>query len=234
MFQKSAAFYDAIYSFKNYEEEASKVHTLIQKFKRSARTDLLDVACGTGKHLSYLRQNYRCEGLDVEPAMVAIAYERHTDITFHQADMRDFELGRQFDVITCLFSSIGYVRTIANLNRAIANMTRHLVQGGVLVVEPWFSREEFGKGRASVVTVDEPDLKVARVSRSLVEGDISILEFHYLVGTADGIDYFTERDELGLFSKKAYEEAFLAAGLSLALYDDQGLMGRGLYVALKT
>ena len=60
-----------------------------------------------------------------------------------QGNMLDFDLGRQFDVVTCLFSSIGYVKTVPNMKRAVANMSRHLKPGGVLVLEPWFTPEDW-------------------------------------------------------------------------------------------
>ena len=47
---ESAELYDKIYGFKDYAQEAEAIHQTIQRFKPGAKT-LLDVACGTGKHL---------------------------------------------------------------------------------------------------------------------------------------------------------------------------------------
>ena len=33
--------------------------------------------------------------------------------------MTAFDLGKTFDLVTCLFSSIGYVKTLENLARAV-------------------------------------------------------------------------------------------------------------------
>ena len=55
------------------------------------------------------------------------------------ADMTSFDLGRRFDVVTCLFSSIGYVGTAERLDQAIATMAAHLEPGGTLIVEPWLA-----------------------------------------------------------------------------------------------
>ena len=49
----SAEIYDAVYSLKDYAAEASAVHKMIRERCPTART-LLDVACGTGKHLERL------------------------------------------------------------------------------------------------------------------------------------------------------------------------------------
>ncbi len=70
--------------------------------------------------------------------------------------MLDFELGKQFDVVTCLFSSIGYVQTVPNLRRAIQNMSDHLKPGGVLMIEPWFSRTQFLPNHVAALLIDQP------------------------------------------------------------------------------
>jgi hypothetical protein len=47
-----------------------------------------------------------------------------------RADMMDFSLDRTYDVVTCLFSAIGIVRTFERLERAIACMARHVRPAG--------------------------------------------------------------------------------------------------------
>jgi hypothetical protein len=62
------------------------------------------------------------------------------------------------------------------------------------------------------------------------EGNLSMFEFEYLVGTPDGIERFSEPHELGLFTVDQYRDAFRAAGLETD-HDPEGPMGRGLYIA---
>lgn len=132
--------YDRIYDFKDYAREAARLHELVQERAPGART-LLDVACGTGKHLEQLRAWYEVEGLDLDPELLAIARDRLPDVPLHEADMVDFDLGRRFDAVTCLFSSIGYVLTGKRLRSAAAAIARHVEPGGVLAVEPWITPE---------------------------------------------------------------------------------------------
>ncbi len=235
MFSKSAKFYNAIYESmgKDYNAEAQKVHAFIQEHKRSTGISLLEVACGTGLHASILQKQYRVEGLDLDAEMLAVASQNYPDIPFHQADMVEFDLGRRFDIVTCLFSSIGYVKTKACLNQAIQTMSDHLLPGGVLITEPWFTPEQWKPGRVSALFVDQPDLKIARMNISEVEDRLSFFVFHYTVGTPQGIEYFTERHELGLFTPEEYLEAFHKTGLEV-IHDLEGLDGRGLYIGLKS
>lgn len=231
MFSKSARYYDDIYlsQGKDYSAEADKIHKLIQKHKKSKGKLLLDVACGTGIHAGYLNKYYKVEGLDLDSKMLAVARKKHPKIRFTQGNMIDFDLGRQFDIITCLFSSIGYVKTKANLRKAIKNMSRHLLPGGVLFVEPWFTPEQWNPGRVFTHQVEKPDLKIFRMSLSKQKGKVSFLEFQYLIGSPKGIEHLTEVHTLGLFTHEEYLDAFKAAGLSVT-HDKKGTASRGLFI----
>jgi SAM-dependent methyltransferase len=229
MFTKSARFYDAIYSFKDYAAEAAKIDAIIRTRKPDART-LLDVACGTGLHLEHLRGRYEVvEGLDLDPELLAIARERLPGVPLHEGDMRMFDLGRRFDAVICLFSSIGYARTVEDLNRAVAALANHIEPDGVVVVEPWITPDAWEDDHLGAVFVDEPDLKIARVNLGERDGRLSRFVFHYLVLTSEGVERFEEPHELGLFTHEEYAAAFRAAGLEVE-HDPEGLMGRGLYV----
>lgn len=143
-----------------------------------------------------------------------------------------FNLQTQFDAITCLFSAIGYLTSVRNLNRAIRNMARHLKPGGVLIVEPWLSPEEIIQGHIGAVFVNQPKLKLVRMNIVKVKGRLSTLEFHYLLGRPEGVKHFTELDQFGLFTANEYLTAFRRAGLKVK-HDPKGLIGRGLYIGVK-
>ena len=232
MFTNSAHFYDAVYSFKDYESESRRLRALIEERSQGAST-LLDVACGTGKHLEQLRAWYEVSGLDLDPQLLEIAQERLGDVELHEGDMASFSLGRTFDVVTCLFSSIGYVGTVGRLDGAVATMAAHLNPGGLLIVEPWLTPEVWVADRPHLLSVDEPDLKIARMTISGREGRLAIMNFEYLIGTPAGIEAFSERHAAALFTDEEYRQAFAAAGLSVE-HDPEGLIGRGLYVAQRT
>jgi len=228
VFTRSARLYDAVYaSIRDYPREAAELDRLIQQRRPGART-LLDVACGTGAHLEHLT-GYKPEGLDLDPEMLAIARQRLPNTVFHEGDMADFDLGKRYDAVVCMFSSVGYVRIEDRLRSAIAALARHLEPGGVVVVEPWLSPDDWRDGHVGAVFIDKPELKIARMNVAARDGNVSIVDFEYLVGTPDGIERFTEHHELGLFTIEQYLEAFRAAGVEVD-HDPEGPMGRGLYV----
>lgn len=229
MFERSQRFYDAIYSWKDYPAEVARLEELIDARRPEART-LLDVACGTGKHLSLLRERFEVAGVDVDPRMVAIAEERLGSVAVHTGEMATFDLGRTYDVVTCLFSSIAYARTEEGLRGTVANLARHTAAGGLMIVEPFFTPDDWESGKVWAVFVDEPGLKIARmdVAAEPVNAQVT-MSFRYLVGTDAGIEDFTETHRVGLFTVEQHMAAFREAGLEVE-QDPEGLMGRGLYV----
>ncbi len=232
MYRQLASYYDEIYHFKDYQKEAQKIETLIQQHKKSSGDHLLDVACGTGNHIAYLKQRYNVEGLDFSSEMLRIAREKHPEIGFHRGDMTSFKLNTRFDIITCLFSAIGHVKTKSRMRRAVRNMAHHLQRGGLMILEPWITPANFRRGLIGFTFVDKPNLKIARINVSKVRGPVSMLEFHFLIGTPNEVQYVIDKESLGLWTSEEYLAAFRDAGLEVS-FDSEGLMGRGLYLGLK-
>lgn len=228
MFVKSARYYDALYHFKDYPAAAEQVHRLIQHHRPGAAT-LLDVACGSGRHLEWLRSHYRVEGLDINAELLRLAAERCPGVPLHQADMVDFSLGRSFDVVTCLFSSVAYVKTAERMRRAVGSMARHLTPGGLLLIEPWFTPEQYWTGTITSNYVDQPDLKIAWMYTSERRDGVSVLDIHYLVGTPEQVEHFTELHEFGLFTHEEYLDGMRSVGLTVD-HLPGGVFGRGMYV----
>lgn len=231
MFRRTAELYDLLYSWKDYDGEAARLRAEIGRRVPDART-LLDVACGTGAHLERLRAWYQVEGLDRDAGLLEAARERlGTEVPLHEGDMRDFQLDREFDVVTCLFSSIGYVRSIRGLQQAVTAMARHVRPGGLLLIEPWFSPDTWDEGHLSRPMVVEGDgFNAVRTNASRVVGRRTVMEFHYLITRPDRVEHRRERHDLGLFTAAEYRSALDRAGLA-AQHDPYGLMGRGLWIA---
>ncbi len=227
-YSQSARYYDVIYSRKDYARESTLLIETIGQHLRSDGRRLLEAACGTGRHIEYLRQSFEIEGLDVNPKLLEIAARRNPEIPFHCADMTAFDLDRKFDVVTCLFSSIGYVKTVENLNLAVRSLGRHVLPGGLLIIEPWFTPDAWTPNIVHGMYIDEENFKLARINTSLVDGRLSVFDLHHLVGTPQETIYFVEHHELGLFETGEMLDAYHKAGFDV-FYDPQGLTGRGLY-----
>jgi SAM-dependent methyltransferase len=221
--------YDVEYSFKDYESEAATLERLVRERNPDATT-LLDVACGTGKHLERLRTRFACEGADLDEGLLDVARRRVPGVPLHHADMRDFDLERRFDVITCLFSSIGFVGGPDGLAATARTFARHLNPGGIALVEPWITPDEWRPNRPHLLTHEEPELVLARATVSgLRDERVSTTAMHYVVATPSGVEHFAEDHELYLFTTDEMRAAFEAADLAVD-YDGDGLIGRGLWI----
>ncbi len=235
MYNKSARFYDALYHFRDYKSASEKLYQIIKSNNSSAKT-VLDTACGTGKHMEHIRKYFDTEGLDVSEDLLNIAKERCPGSKVHLQSMIDFDLKKKYDVITCLFGSIAYVKTLENLYKTIDTMSKHLNPDGLLILERWFSKENYWSDRITANHYDEKDLKITWMYTSKLEKDFAVLDINYLVGTTEEVTYFKERHELGLFSDSEYRDSMVKAGLEVK-YNSEGLfgssVGTGIYIGIK-
>lgn len=233
MFLKSAAlYYDSFYrTVKNYQEEAQKVATIIKELNPTARR-ILDVACGTGEHASYLcnEYGYSVDGIDLNENLLTIANTKIPSGDFFVADMTNFSLEKTYDIIICLFSSIGYVQTIDNMLQTFKHFKEHLCEDGVVIVEPWFTPDTWSAGRFFLKTYEDEEVKLARMGHRRIEGNMSFLDFEYLIATSEGIRRESETHELALFTTEETMLCFEKSGFRVS-YEPIGLCGRGLYVA---
>ncbi len=232
-YTKLAKYYDQIYGKIDYENNSKKLHEFIQQYKKSEGISLLDVACGTGTHIMHLMDKYDAMGFDLSDAMLKVARKKCPNIEFVQGDMVNLNLGRKFDVITCLFGSIGYLTTEEELARAIKALSAHSNVGGVVIIEPMFTKDTVRDRSMGLVSLDLPDIKIARTNVSRREGDIVYLDFHFLISTqADGTEHFIDPSPMSVFPRSTYITLMEDSGFSTQ-FVESGLMKEGLFIGVK-
>ncbi|WP_018657700.1 class I SAM-dependent methyltransferase [Actinomadura flavalba] len=231
-----AEIYDAVYRGRgrDYRADSARLTALVRE-RNPAASSLLDVACGTGANLAHFAADFPdVAGVDLAPDMLRVARERLPGALLHEGDMRSFELGRRFDAVTCLFSSIGYVDDLAQLTAALERCVAHLNPGGVMLIEPWHFTENALSGHVTGDTVAVDGRTISRMSHTVREGDGHRMTVHYLVAdAASGIDHFTDLHMLALFSRAEYERAFTDAGAARLEFLDTGPGRPGLFVAVR-
>jgi ubiquinone/menaquinone biosynthesis C-methylase UbiE len=229
--EDAARWYDAIYEFKDYAAESARLCELIRSRCPAAKT-VLDVGCGTGGHARCLVENHRLSvtGIDVDERSLAIARAKVPLASFVHADMVSLRLGRKFDAVVTLFGAIGYLRTIERLCESFRRLREHLSPGGVVVIEPFLTPDEFRAGRIVVQQGRTKDGTVERRCSTQLDGAVARLRFEYRTEERGEARTFSETHELGLFSRAEVEDALAACGLETE-FVPEGLFGRGLWLA---
>ncbi len=152
--------YLLVYSHRNEDLAQREIDFLLQKLNLPTGSWVLDLCCGSGRHLRFLRKAGLCAvGLDLSSALLSeAASKRGLRGALVRGDMRHLPFERTFKCVLNLFSSFGYFASDRENERALREMVRVLEPGGWLVVDhinrPYLERtlvprseEEFPEGR---------------------------------------------------------------------------------------
>lgn len=167
--------YDIIHQDKNYKKESEILVNLIKKEIKKDQIELLDVGCGTGNHLFFFQNYFKCNGVEINEKLVKISNSKKLEVEL--GDMKKFNLNKKFDVITCLFGSIGYLNNCDELHQTLINFKNHINLNGIIIIEPWLFLEQYAPGtRQRIISKD-----ISVVSKNTLIGNISRLEKQYSV-----------------------------------------------------
>src|SRR3989338_3159390 len=112
---RSQFFYDLYYAF---AVEMCRKH----KVKPKA---VLELACGTGNLMQIFKANeFSVEGLDISEGMLLAAKSKGLKVAL--GDISNFNLGRKYDLILCIFDSLNHLSTLAKLESCFKSVKRHL------------------------------------------------------------------------------------------------------------
>ncbi|WP_058978179.1 class I SAM-dependent DNA methyltransferase [Deinococcus grandis] len=135
-FTALAAVYDAIMADVEYDHWADFVLSFARDGGLVGPGRALDLACGTGGFTRELRAaGWDVTGLDFSEAMLTEARSRLPGVPFVQGDLRTFELGERFGLVTCVFDSLNNLLTPGDLGAALARARAHLSPGGLLAFD---------------------------------------------------------------------------------------------------
>ncbi len=234
MYRDKSCYYDLIYSSKPYEKETKHILKLIRKYKKNKGKELLEVACGTGTYITYFKRYFNCMGADINSSILARAMKKNPDVTFVRQDMAKLNLDKKFDVIICLFSSIGYLTTKQQIVSAFKRFKEHLNKGGVLIIEPWLTPDKYKKGYPHLSVFESEEIKICRMNVSRIQGMHSLLKFHWLIAKRGGdtVEHFTDEHKLRLTTHEEFKELGKKAGLKIQISKSK-YFTRDLVLAVK-
>ena len=131
-----AKYYDKIYHYVDYEEQAEFFIKLIKKYGTTYNNKILDFACGTGKHAGILRKKgFEVTGVDLSRDMLMVARKKHPHIKFHLGDMKNWKSSTRYGAITIFYNSILYNKSKDELKATFKNCYDQLQENGLLIFD---------------------------------------------------------------------------------------------------
>lgn len=162
---------------------------------------LLDLACGTGDMACWFAgRGLRVKGMDLSAPMLVqarrIAAEGGMNAEFEVGDMRTFASPVQFDMVTCVGSSINYASTLKELERVFRVAHAALAPGKLFMFD---LRTILGLSKAAEsvrVVSDTPTHLI--VSRNHISYETLTLTTHYTILESSGNQNWTRAEEVHL------------------------------------
>ncbi len=130
-------YYHLLYQNRNENEAESFVESLLNHLKLNTGSNVLDVACGTGRYsLSLAAHDFYVVGIDLSKNNILQASRNESEhLTFFKHDMRESFYVNYFDAAFNLFTSFGYFNNEKDNLKAIRALSNSLKIGGKLVID---------------------------------------------------------------------------------------------------
>lgn len=167
VFDAYSAYYDLLYTDKDYSAEATYIDALIKRHAPAAK-HILELGCGTGAHAEYLaRMGYHVRGIDMSESMIERAQRRLAKLpgdimqrlSFSVSDIRSARLEKSYDITIALFHVMSYQNTNEDLMKVLQTAYDHLNSNGLFLFDYWYG--------PSVLT-ELPEIRVKRFENDAI------------------------------------------------------------------
>lgn len=134
-YKRFAYYYDDVYEQLDYTLWLDFIKPYLKE-----SSSILDLACGSGTLAILLSlNNFSVEGLDLSESIIDIAKEKakmnHLHIPFYVGDMTSFTLDKTYDVITCFFDSVNFLKRKEDIQNLLSSVHRHLNSNGLFIFD---------------------------------------------------------------------------------------------------
>lgn len=131
-FAVAAPFYDL--DLDGYDDDVP----LFTRLADAGWSSVLELGCGTGRvAIPLARAGLRVTGVDLSPAMLAIARERAAgvEVRFVEADLRALDLGERFDAVIAPLGGFQHLERALDVADGMRAIARHLAADGLAVID---------------------------------------------------------------------------------------------------
>ena len=147
----AAQCYDVAFGFRDIAAECDTLARLAMRHGAGAPRAVLELAAGPARHArEWARRGVAATALDASPAMCeyALACAARDGVALQAvvADMVDFALDSRFDLAVMPMDSSSYLLSNNAILSHLDCVARHLLDGGLYVLEMTHPRSTFGVG----------------------------------------------------------------------------------------
>jgi SAM-dependent methyltransferase len=199
-YDRFAEFYDHITPYKLREDVGFFV-----ELAQGTRGPVLEMACGTGRVLiPSARAGATMVGVDLSEGMLATCRAKlarepeavQKRVELQHGDMRSFDLGRTFELVTIPFRGFQHLLTADDQRTALQRLRSHLVTGGRLVIDVFNPSLQFlGDERWLVTPLVEPEVSMPdgrrvvrsfRITKRDYANQVQVMDMTYDITWPDG------------------------------------------------
>lgn len=179
-FNYYSKYYDLLYNTKNYNEEAKYISECIKLYDPNAKK-ILEFGSGTGIH-GLILQNMGYDIFGIERSQQMVDKAKLNGYPCMQADIVDFEVGRQFDVVIALFHVISYLNDNDSLEKTFRNAEKYLNSEGLFIFDIWYTPAVyFLKPETRVKKVENEEISVIRFAEPEIHINTNIVDVNYSI-----------------------------------------------------
>lgn len=220
LYNQLSKYIDASYrATKNYQQEVDFILRRVGEIEGGKI--LIDVACGSGGHAELLsKAGFEVYAVDVNSPMLRLLKRKVPKAKVYKQDMRDLQVPLQADLLICMYNSINYNYSYAELSSTLKRVYDHLNRGGVLIFDTAFMTDTWKPGPFSVETIPTPDFEVARVNKSSRKRSFGIVDIVFVIFEKGRKKIVETQNKIFLPDRKRILEIMTKVGFKSKLYYD--------------
>jgi SAM-dependent methyltransferase len=217
-----SAYYDLLYKDKDYKEEVDYINEIINRYTKRDCKKILDIGCGTGKHLKYFKDSgFDVSGVDLSENMIAkarILLSQNDNLYCCRAT--EFSLDEKFDVIVSLFHVMSYQTENRDLEMVFENAYNHLEDGGLFIFDFWYGPAVLTDPPVvKIKRLEDDNIKVTRITEPVMNPNTNTIDVNFEVLIEDKVlhttDVINEKHKMRYLFLPEIEQFVTSSGLKL-------------------